>query len=426
MAIVDQTIIARGGTVSSLNSTSANLAAGATFTGTAEEVFEYSTITVAVFSSHASATNGLSMQQSSDGTNWDLGDIYTIAANTGKTFSFAVGAKYFRLVYTNGGTLTTSLRIQTIYNKNDKKASSIRPQDSRPNDNDMMEVVAYGAAYNSATDSWDRLRTSNDPGIATAGATGILVVANGPGFNIEGTASLGNAAGASISFPVRGTSTVVWYFVNGTTFSSIFEATVDGVNWFTHPNILKTSSASSGDLWVTGTVTGATGDTFRMNSNSFKSVRIRTVNTGGATLSVFYVASMAPTVMKVQELRPAPHLIGYTIVKKTVEFTSAQTGATVWQPASGKMIAVTDFNITTGGLTAGLVTLWCGTAGDTTYTAGTDETVFRGEFAPGTASRPGAIKTYDVPWICSTANNVLRFTSSANMTVYVQVNGYEF
>jgi hypothetical protein len=163
-----------------------------------------------------------------------------------------------------------------------------------------------------------------------------------------------------------------------------------------------------------------------MNSNAFKSVRIRAANSGGATLSVFYVGTIEPTILKAQEIRPAPHLIGYTLVKKTAEFTSAQTGATVWQPATGKTIAVTDFTITTGGLTAGVATMWCGTAGDTTYTAGTDETLFRGEFAPATASRPGVVKVFNVPWTCSTVNNVLRFTSSSNMTVYMQVNGYEF
>ncbi len=145
-------------TVSTANSSTANLAGAALFTGTSEDVYDYAQIVVNVYSSHASATDGLSLQQSSDGTNWDLLDVYTIPAATGKTFSIGVQARYFRLVYTNGATLTSSLRIQTIFSKGYKKGSSIRPQDARPNENDFEEVMAYLGGFNGAT--WDRLRAS--------------------------------------------------------------------------------------------------------------------------------------------------------------------------------------------------------------------------------------------------------------------------
>lgn len=280
--------------------------------------------------------------------------------------------------------------------------------------------------YNSATGQWELVRSTVDPAVTAIGGTGIMAVGHGPGFNLTGTASLGNSTGASVTISTYGSDTIMWYLSQGSTGPMIFEATVDNINWFTHPNVIETATGADYDVWQTGTVSGATGDIYRINGNGFHSVRLRRAHVGGATVTVSYVLSSGPTILKASEMRSAPHLFGYVQVKKTAEFTSAQTGATVWQPSTGKRLAITDFNITTGGLTAGLVTMWCGTAGDTTYTAGTDETVFRGEFAPGTASRPGALKTYDVPWICSTANNVLRFTSSANMTVYIQVNGYEF
>ena len=142
--------------VSTVNSTAVNLGVGAVFTGTSEDVSEYSMINATVFSSHASATDGLSLQQSSDGTNWDMVDAYTIPAATGKTFSIAVNAKFYRLVYTNGATLTTSLRIQTIHSKSPKKGSSMRPQDARTNDNDMEEMASYNSLFNGT--SWDRAR----------------------------------------------------------------------------------------------------------------------------------------------------------------------------------------------------------------------------------------------------------------------------
>ena len=153
--------------VSTVNSTVANLAAAAVFTGTSEDISEYSDISVSVFASHASATDGLSMQQSADGTNWDVTDVYSIAAATagnGKIFHLGVSARFYRLVYTNGATLTTSLRIQTLYSKATKRGASVRPQDGRGNDNDFDEAMAFLSGYNGTT--WDRLRSTIANGLA--------------------------------------------------------------------------------------------------------------------------------------------------------------------------------------------------------------------------------------------------------------------
>ena len=148
----------QNGVVSTVNSSAANLAAAAVFTGTSEDVSDYAAIVVSVFASHASATDGLSIQQSTDGTNWDHADTFSIPATTGKTFSVAVQAKFMRVVYTNGATLTTSFRLQTIYSKGVKKGSTVRPQDARTNDNDFEEMLSYSMGYNGTT--WDRLRST--------------------------------------------------------------------------------------------------------------------------------------------------------------------------------------------------------------------------------------------------------------------------
>lgn len=163
------------GLVSTANSTSANLGAGAVFTGTAEDISQYQTIKIQVFSSHVSATDGLSMQSSTDGTNWDRIDTYSIPAATGKEFMADVGAQFFRLVYTNGATLTTSLRIQTIYHKAAARGSSVRPQDARTNDNDMSEVISYLSGFNGTT--WDRLRSATT---TPAGTEQALITRNIP------------------------------------------------------------------------------------------------------------------------------------------------------------------------------------------------------------------------------------------------------
>ena len=154
--------------VSTVNSTATALAANGVFTGTAEDVSEYSTIIVTVFADQASATDGLSVQQSTNGTNWDVTDVYSIPINNGKTFSFGVQAKFMRVVYTNGATASTVLRLQTIHSKAMKIGSSVRPQDGRTNDNDFEEVLSYGMVYDSGLNTWHRMRGNSTTGVLTS------------------------------------------------------------------------------------------------------------------------------------------------------------------------------------------------------------------------------------------------------------------
>lgn len=147
-------------TISTLNSSTANLGIGGVFTGTSEDVSVYTSITISVFADQVSATDGLSMQQSTNGTNWEHLDTYTIPASTGKTFHADRGAQFFRLVYTNGGVAQTAFRIETIYNATAPMGSSVRPQDGRSNENDMREMLSHTMGYDQATNSWNRIRVT--------------------------------------------------------------------------------------------------------------------------------------------------------------------------------------------------------------------------------------------------------------------------
>ena len=102
--------------ISTANSSTSNLANGAVFTGTGESALGYASVTVLIFSSHASAADGLAVEQSTDGTNWDIADYRNVAAGQASSFSVNLFGEYFRVVYTNGGTLTTTLRIETKKN----------------------------------------------------------------------------------------------------------------------------------------------------------------------------------------------------------------------------------------------------------------------------------------------------------------------
>lgn len=150
--------------VSATNSSVTPLGISGVFTGAAVDVTGYSSVTVGVFADQASATDGLSIQQSSDGTNWDSLDPYTIPASTGKVFGVVPNLKWLRVVYTNGGVAQGAFRLQSVLHVYAARGASVRPQDARTNDNDMDEVLSYLMGYNGTT--WDRLRATTANGLA--------------------------------------------------------------------------------------------------------------------------------------------------------------------------------------------------------------------------------------------------------------------
>ena len=120
------------------------------------------------------------------------------------------------------------------------------------------------------------------------------------------------------------------------------------------------------------------------------------------------------------------HIAGEQFVWKQVEATTAQTGTTIWDPTSGKRIAVTSLEIGTGGTTAALVTIWFGDNADVTFSQGSDQVLFRGTLTPTATSTPGVISNYSIPEFCTTADRELHYTTSANITIYIKVSGYEW
>lgn len=111
------------GKVDSGNSTTTPLGISGNFPGAWVNILDYGIIFVNVYSDKASATNGLVIQQSSDGVNVDHTDEYTVPAATGKNYAINPHAKYARVVYTNGLTAQTEFRLQTILKGNSKPTS---------------------------------------------------------------------------------------------------------------------------------------------------------------------------------------------------------------------------------------------------------------------------------------------------------------
>ena len=112
------------------NSTTDVLDSDEVFTGDGQDVLDCTTVTITLDSSHDSATDGMTFQFSTDNSNWD--DVYTFtytAADGARRFQFPVTSQFFRVVYTNGGTLQTHLRIQTICHKHNQLTSIHRLAD---------------------------------------------------------------------------------------------------------------------------------------------------------------------------------------------------------------------------------------------------------------------------------------------------------
>lgn len=99
-------------TTSNVNSSTSNLAASSTFTGTSDSTLGVNAIQVNIKSDQPIT---IQVQQSDDGTNWDITDTYSIAANIGDGRTFQATASFVRVLSTNTGiSATTFFRLQTV------------------------------------------------------------------------------------------------------------------------------------------------------------------------------------------------------------------------------------------------------------------------------------------------------------------------
>lgn len=266
----------------------------------------------------------------------------------------------------------------------------------------------------------------------TGGATNIRMFTTCWGAGIQyshqdwkNTATLGTTVGNTVNYDIESLSAVTLYVSTSTTGTFDIEGTIDGKNWFRHPYVIDYNSAGQA-LLVQSSITPVNTSFYKMSVAGLRGLRLRTTSTLGTQITVAFVGVSEAGEFFIGQ---APHNIGYQTHWKAGEYSTAQTGVALWTPASGKKVVITDMNITTGGTTAGIVTVWQGSAADTTYTAGNpptgDPVLFRGEFAPTANAKPGAIKTFSVPFVATTADHIIRVTTSANITVYIQLTGYE-
>lgn len=271
--------------------------------------------------------------------------------------------------------------------------------------------------------TWDRIRTIDGFVTESASPQVGMLAAISPDRRFAAV-TLGTVVNNSQSFDVNGADSAVVHCGTSTTGTFTFEVTADGVNWQNAEVRLTGNDSWQGGIAQTPTANNV----YRIFTVGYRNVRVRTVTTLGATVAITTtLAAHSPALLAIKT-GPAPHNFGYTQVHKNVDYTTAQTGAALWTPATGRKIAVTNLNIATGGTTAAVVTVWFGATADTTFSTGTDQVVWRGEFAPSTTSRPFANIVFPIGAapVANTIDYVLRVTTSANITIYFSCHGYEF
>lgn len=135
----------KGGFISTSNSSTATLAGDAVFTGVGEDVSRFSSVSVSWNTDVTSANNGMSMEFSTDNSNWDKkipaeSHNDSLQVDHGGVHRLSVVAQYFRVVYTNGSGAQSTFRLQTLFHT-DNSMPLISRIDQKLNDNSDCAVV---------------------------------------------------------------------------------------------------------------------------------------------------------------------------------------------------------------------------------------------------------------------------------------------
>lgn len=112
-------------------------------------------------------------------------------------------------------------------------------------------------------------------------------------------------------------------------------------------------------------------------------------------------------------------------VWKQANYTTQQTGASIWTTTSTTYAALYYLAVSSYGTTGGRVIIWFGASADTTYTAGTDQLIWAGSFAPSTTSRPGAIISVPALIVSNVVDYHVKITTDAAISLDITIYGYE-
>lgn len=142
------------------NSTEVLLGAGATYTGSWFDATDYGIAYVSIYADVDSATDGLVIEQSTDGSHIHFDDQFTIAGNVGKNFAINPHAQYLRVKYINGGSAQTEFHLQTVFKPNGL-ASTHRIKDDITNDDDARLIKSILMTKANDLDEYKNIELNN-------------------------------------------------------------------------------------------------------------------------------------------------------------------------------------------------------------------------------------------------------------------------
>lgn len=118
------------------NTTTTNLGANQTFTGIWQDCLNYQEVNISVDTDQNSATNGLVIQWSADGSTVADTDVFSVYANSGTNYTPNPAFRYVRVVYTNGATPQTRFSLMTILRRSVTGGSFHRIDSTLKDDSD--------------------------------------------------------------------------------------------------------------------------------------------------------------------------------------------------------------------------------------------------------------------------------------------------
>jgi hypothetical protein len=251
------------------NTTIIPLGPNAVFTGAWQDCLQYQEVNVSISTDKNSATDGLEIQWSDNGTDIADKDNFTVYANSGTNYTPNPAFRYVRLKYTNGSQAQGSFHLMTILRRGATGGSFHRITDTLKDDSDgrlnlsvlKLRTAANNYVSGSATNSGnfkvslEEYETGANPirtnleggGSVTIGTTAVELTFTGTTRNIILTANQSNTGiiyigkstvtnlGANaLTFLMPGESlsldyndaTNALYAVSGTAGQSLFKGTL--------------------------------------------------------------------------------------------------------------------------------------------------------------------------------------------------------
>jgi hypothetical protein len=208
------------------NSSTVPLLANGVFTGPSTNVLSYAQVAVTIISDQASATDGLQIQFSTDGVNWDHTHSLTFTPHvTSSLLQSQFHSKFYRVVYTNGTVNQTLFRLQSILHPFSGNGSIIESDAIVKPSDDALVVKSILTGKNILTGNYVDVRATPEGGLLVNQDIAIDA-SNSSTVNLTGGATYVGATASNIT-----ASMIQVFFDSDQNCTVYLDQSQDGTNW---------------------------------------------------------------------------------------------------------------------------------------------------------------------------------------------------